>query len=116
MTGERDRLDFTVAKQKQFIGQNGRGWRSRHVGVVPVGPGGEKVPRLKAGLPLRMNVNRCPVKGFSKMGSPSRDWKTTRSQKNAVKPCSVEQPLDPLHLEGLVPRGPRIDENMTGLP
>ena len=63
-----------------------------------------------------MNVNRRPVKGFRKMGSPSRDWKTTRSQKNAVKPCSVKQPLNPLHLEGLVPRGPRIDENMTGLP
>ncbi len=62
-----------------------------------------------------MDVNRGTVKGFGEVGCTARNWKATGGQEDAVKRATAQQPFDALHLKRLIPRRPRIDENVAGL-
>ena len=113
MTGEGHGLNFTLSKRKHVLVGNRLCVRSRHIGVVSIGPGGEEIPRFERRLTLLMNVNRHVVERDGEMGGASRNGKTTGGEQKTVGDSVVQQSLNAFDLKGLIPRGPSVDQDVA---
>ena len=105
--------DFTVAHGKHVLFGQRLSKGTRHVLIVAIGPRGEKIPRFEGRLTVAVDVHRDVAKGSRDVGGPARHRESARGQQDAIERSLPKLSRDALHLEGLVPRRPCVDEQVS---